>query len=281
MALSTSGISSHLSRSPRPFAFHCYVGCIVVSLSFDSFVGVSRFQYFTFSPLLHAFINEFKMRTILLLSLTLNLLCLLVQKVVAQDSSSSASSAPSVTSQPPASTSFVSQTPEMSASSVSSFFNALATSVPQQPGDDPAPGDAGSSAGAGDTDAGAAGSDSGSITVSRGGMIAIIVCVVFVVVFGITSSVLWYLAKKRSWEVRKTIRKSAKRVATALTPRRSTFPKDVQQQRRSTRGASKLDDVPPTPKIRSFDVEKGNPKVSSFEMSEPPKKSKWAAKLGR
>jgi hypothetical protein len=93
--------------------------------------------------------------------------------------------------------------------------------------------------------------------------------------------VLWYLAKKRSWEVRKTIRRSAKRVATALTPRRSTFPKDVQQPRRSTRGATQIDDIPPTPRIQNFDVEKGRSKLSSFEMSEPPKKSKWAQKVQR
>lgn len=99
--------------------------------------------------------------------------------------------------------------------------------------------------------------------------------------YQVASSVLWYLAKKRSWEVRKTIRRSARKVATALTPRRSTFPKDIQQQRRSTRGASKIDEVPPTPKVRVSDVEKGNSKISSFEMSQPPKKSKWTQKLGR
>jgi len=103
----------------------------------------------------------------------------------------------------------------------------------------------------------------------------------------VASSVLFYLAKKRSWEVRKTIRKSARRVATALTPRRSTFPRDVQTPRRSSRGLTKLqdiDEVPPTPKIRGFDMEKGDPKISSFEMSDissGAKHSKWARKLGR
>jgi len=214
------------------------------------------------------------MRTILCLSLSLNFLFLKV--IFAQDSSSSG-----ITSAPPsATTAFVSLTPAMSSSSVASFFSALATTAPEQPGGDPAAGDVSSSPGAGDTDAGAAGPDSGSINISKGGVIAIVVCVVFVVIVGITSSVLWYLAKKRSWEIRATIRRSAKRVATALTPRRSTFPKDV-QQRRSTRGASRIDDIPPTPKVRSFDVEKGPSKISSFEMSEPPKKSKWAQKLGR
>jgi hypothetical protein len=56
--------------------------------------------------------------------------------------------------------------------------------VPTQPGDEPAPGDVGSSAGPGDSDAGAAGSDHGSITVSKGAFIAIIVVVVCVVLFG-------------------------------------------------------------------------------------------------
>lgn len=114
------------------------------------------------------------MRTfLLLLSLTL---IVFFSKVIAQDP---------VTSAPaPAVTTFVSLTPEMSASSVSSYFSALATSAPQQPGDGPSAGDAGSSAGAGDSDAGASGSDSGSITVSRGGIIAIVVCVSFVVIFG-------------------------------------------------------------------------------------------------
>lgn len=237
------------------------------------------------------------MRTILLLSLMLNFFAL---KVIAQDSISSSQSPEqeSVTSAPPsATTSFVSLTPEMSASSVSSLFSALATATPEQPGSGPSAGDAGSTAGSGGSDAGASGSDSGSFTLSKGGIIAIIVVVVFVVLFGselnpevraegctditiVTSSVLWYLAKKRSWEVRKTIRRSARRVATALTPRRTTFPKDV-LDRRPTKGLTRIDEVPPTPKMRGSDVEKGHSKISSFEMSEPPKKSKWAQKLGR
>lgn len=96
----------------------------------------------------------------------------------------------------------------------------------------------------------------------------------------VASSVLYYLAKKRSWEIRATIRKSARRVATALTPRRSTFPKDVQNNRRSFKtGMSRIDEVPPTP--RRADLEKGNQKVSSFELGQPPKQSKWAQKVGK
>lgn len=48
----------------------------------------------------------------------------------------------------------------------------------------PTAGDVGSSSGAGDSDAGAAGPDSGSITLSKGATIAIIVCAVSVCVFG-------------------------------------------------------------------------------------------------
>lgn len=99
--------------------------------------------------------------------------------------------------------------------------------------------------------------------------------------YPVVSSVLWYYAKKRSWEVRKTIRKSARRVATALTPRRTTFPKDALNPRRgSTRGLTRINEVPDTPRARD-DVEKGNPKLTSFEMSEPPTQSKWGRKLGR
>lgn len=42
---------------------------------------------------------------------------------------------------------------------------------------------------------------------------------------------------------------------------------------------SRLDDVPPTPKIKGVDVEKGDVKTKTFEMKEPPKQSsKWGRK---
>jgi hypothetical protein len=205
------------------------------------------------------------MRTVVLFSLVLHFL---FWKTIAQNPISSSATAT------------VSLTPAMSSSSVASYYSSLATSAPIQPGTGPSAGDAGSSGGTsvGDSDAGASGSDSGSITLSQGGMIAIIVMVVAVSLFGIASAVLYYLAKKRSWEVRKSIRRSARKVATALTPRRSTFRKDV---RRSTKGLARIDEVPPTPRTRSGDVEKGNSKLTEFEMEEPPKQSKWARKLGR
>jgi hypothetical protein len=94
--------------------------------------------------------------------------------------------------------------------------------------------------------------------------------------------VLFYLAKKRSWEVRATIRRSARRVATALTPRRSEFPSSVKKGRRSSKNMSRIDDVPPTPKIKGVDLEKGNVKTKTFEMKEPPKpSSRWGWKTDR
>jgi hypothetical protein len=94
--------------------------------------------------------------------------------------------------------------------------------------------------------------------------------------------VLFYLAKKRSWEVRATIRRSARRVATALTPRRSEFPSSVKQGRRSSKNMSRIDEVPPTPKIKGVDLEKGNVKTKTFEMKESPKpSSKWGRKTDR
>ncbi|CZR51887.1 uncharacterized protein PAC_01764 [Phialocephala subalpina] len=191
------------------------------------------------------------------------------------------SSAQDSSSATPTSTSSVSLTPQMSASAVSSLYSVLATSSPQQPGSGPAPGDVGSSAdgSSGDSNAGAAGTDSSSISISRGGVIAIIVCATFVCVFGVVSAILFYLAKKRDWKVRESIRRSARRVATALTPRSARFPRDI-HSRQSRRGLTKIDEVPNTPRNRSADVEKGA-KQMSFELTEPPKKSRWERKSGR
>ncbi|ESZ96745.1 hypothetical protein SBOR_2889 [Sclerotinia borealis F-4128] len=170
----------------------------------------------------------------------------------------------------------------MSSSSVASFFSALATSEPSAP--DPSAGDAASSGGsdAVNSDAGASGTSSGSVQLSNGVMIAIIIAVIGVCLFGIISATLFYLAKKRSWEVRKKLRASARKVAVALTPRRTTFGKDV-HKRPSTRGLERIDEVPPAPKIsKTFmsvnDVEKGEGKMMEFELSEAPK-SKWARKM--
>jgi len=97
-------------------------------------------------------------------------------------------------------------------------------------------------------------------------------------VFGIASAILFYLAKKRDWKIRESIRRSARRVASALTPKSARFPRDV---RRSRMGLTRIEEVPNTPRNRSADVEKANPKQMSFELTAPPKKTRWERKSGR
>ncbi|KIW26077.1 uncharacterized protein PV07_09205 [Cladophialophora immunda] len=93
------------------------------------------------------------------------------------------------------------------------------------------PGDIGSSPGSSSEDAGAAGPDTGSVNLSRGATIAIALVVSLVVVLGATMTVLFYLAKKRQWKIKDSIRRSARKVtsavkavATPLTPKKMTFP---------------------------------------------------------
>jgi hypothetical protein len=98
----------------------------------------------------------------------------------------------------------------------------------------------------------------------------------------VVSSVLFYLAKKRSWEVRASIRKSARRVATALTPRRTEFPKNVMKNsksKRNSRGMLRIDEVPPTPRLTNQDIEKANAKANAMEMNESSKWAKWGRKI--
>ncbi|KAK4248507.1 hypothetical protein C7999DRAFT_40252 [Corynascus novoguineensis] len=116
------------------------------------------------------------------------------------------------------------------------------------------------------SDAGAAGPSTGGVVLSQGALIAIIVVVVVVALVGVATSVLFFVAKKREWTVRETIRRSARKVVTVLTPRRAEFPKSVKE------GHSRLADVPPTPRIKSefLDVEKGRVKpgkdISKFSL---------------
>ncbi|KAK4241466.1 hypothetical protein C8A03DRAFT_41080 [Achaetomium macrosporum] len=105
--------------------------------------------------------------------------------------------------------------------------------------------------------AGASGTSTGGMVLSSGALAAIIVVVVVVALVGIASMVLFYVAKKREWTVKETLRRSARKVVTALTPRRTEFPKSVKES--TGRGRSRLDDVPPTPRIKPeyLDLEKG------------------------
>ncbi|KAI0968196.1 hypothetical protein F4678DRAFT_205932 [Xylaria arbuscula] len=144
--------------------------------------------------------------------------------------------------------------------------------------EDPYAGSDGDSAGgAVNNAAGAAGSTPGAAQLSHGALIAIIVVVAVVVVGGISTAILFYLAKKREWKVRESIRRSARKVVTVLTPRRSEFPRSVKQSGRSARGRVRLDDVPPTPKLRPEDIEKGLAK-SDVRQSPEGRGKKWTRK---
>ncbi|PNY29150.1 Uncharacterized protein TCAP_00921 [Tolypocladium capitatum] len=107
-------------------------------------------------------------------------------------------------------------------------------------------------------EAGASGK-SNAISMSTGGLIAIVVVVVAVSVIGVTTAALFFIAKKREWKVRERVRRSARKVVTALTPRRTGFPDSVKQSTGSSRRgrAKTADDVPPTPRMRPEDVERG------------------------
>lgn len=96
----------------------------------------------------------------------------------------------------------------------------------------------------------------------------------------VASAVLFYLAKKKEWKVRESIRRSAKKVVTALTPRRSEFPRSVKESGRSSRGRVRLDDVPPTPRLRPEDLEKGIAVKPSVRQSPEGRsaRNKWARK---
>ena len=78
---------------------------------------------------------------------------------------------------------------------------------------------------------------------------------------------MFFVAKKREWKVRESLRRSARRVVTALTPRRSEFPKSVKEsQGRASRSRGRGDDVPPTPRL-PIDIEKGVVATSEREQS--------------
>ncbi|KAF1359244.1 hypothetical protein EJ07DRAFT_156154 [Lizonia empirigonia] len=105
-------------------------------------------------------------------------------------------------------------------------------------------------------DAGAAGSSKGAFELSSGGLVAIIVVAVIVVIGGIGSATLWWLAKKRQWDVRQSIRRASRRITG-----RSTV--DVSKQNRQNRRTSiRLASPPPGRNARAKqerDLEKGLP----------------------
>jgi hypothetical protein len=121
---------------------------------------------------------------------------------------------------------------------------------------------------------GASGESSYStMSIPIAGLVAIIVVVVAVAVLGASTAVLFYVAKKREWTVKETLRRSARKVVTALTPRRTEFPDSVKNFNSSSsrRARARLaDDIPPTPRLRPEDLEKGRMNAQAQS-----KKYKW------
>lgn len=165
---------------------------------------------------------------------------------------------------------------------------------------------------------GADGRSNSSANLSKGAIIAIAIVVAIVVVGGVTLTVLFYLAKKRQWQVRATIRRTTTRVVRAMTPRTPhfTFPRsprpDQQSHESKQRGAKRDRDVEkgfvsiaeqlersseeestkqngPEHKRNQSDGDKKLPKPkptinvpgSAFEVESPLKSPLWQRILGR
>ncbi|BCS30128.1 uncharacterized protein APUU_80431A [Aspergillus puulaauensis] len=107
-------------------------------------------------------------------------------------------------------------------------------------------------------EAGAAGKSGGG-GMSNGGMIALCVIVGVVVILGFSSAALFYVAKKRQWQMREKISRSAKQVAQAIkTPLTATFPRSQRLPTTSGGKNKSSRDLPMTkPQRKPTDVEKG------------------------
>lgn len=141
-----------------------------------------------------------------------------------------------------------------------------------------------------DSNAGASGNDTGAITLSKGGIAAIIAVVVVVVVLGgqylcsstcrlrlqfltfstVISVVLYFVAKRRQWKVRESIRRASRRLTGRSGPTKS--------QRQSKRTPVRMD-VPQSSKVS--DIEKGRveTKVESVFDVDSPKAKSWKSKM--
>ncbi|KAF1995384.1 hypothetical protein P154DRAFT_538868 [Amniculicola lignicola CBS 123094] len=128
-------------------------------------------------------------------------------------------------------------------------------------------------------DAGAAGGSKEAFNLSKGALIAIIVVAVFVAILGIASAVLFWLAKKRQWDVRQSIRRAS---------RRFTGKSNVASKRENRRTGVRLNSpkLPTTRSNRDKDLEKGVPAsgqkgtttttiTSQFDVDTPTTKGGW------
>ncbi|KAI9844879.1 MAG: hypothetical protein M1838_001984 [Thelocarpon superellum] len=171
------------------------------------------------------------------------------------------------------------------------------------------PGDAGSGSSVPNTAAGNAAGASGdndSFNLPKGALIALVTTAAVVAVIGIASATLFYIAKKRQWEIRKSLRRSARRFTGSLAPPSS----QSRRASRHQRGVARIVDEPETSQSKSQsklssksgpapvsasqapstrapapaplsasaprDLEKGEPVVtSSFEVESPPPQKFW------
>ncbi|KAF2124014.1 hypothetical protein P153DRAFT_371318 [Dothidotthia symphoricarpi CBS 119687] len=107
-------------------------------------------------------------------------------------------------------------------------------------------------------DAGAAGGTKGAFGLSSGGLVAIIVVAVVVVIGGIGSASLWWLAKKRQWDVRQSIRRASRRITGRSTVNNT-------KNRENRRTGIRLNSPPPgknSKPTQTRDLEKGVPMSS-------------------
>jgi len=105
------------------------------------------------------------------------------------------------------------------------------------------------------SDAGAEGAAKGAFSLSNGAIAAIIVVAVVVVLGGIASATLWWLAKKRQWDVRASIRRASRRFTGRASP-------DSKQNRQNRRTGIRLNSPPPGKNSKprpERDIEKGMP----------------------
>ena len=140
-----------------------------------------------------------------------------------------------------------------------------------------------------DSAGGAAGTDSGSFSLSKGGLIAIIVVVVAVAVFGIASIVLFVLAKRRQWNVRASIKRASRRL-TGRDP--GPTPSEVAAKRkrsgvvagsRSEKRDTGVRSAPPGHKrglvVEVRDEERGPLDYGTPPVTTKPKENTWAGRL--
>ncbi|KAI9800946.1 MAG: hypothetical protein M1833_003083 [Piccolia ochrophora] len=136
-----------------------------------------------------------------------------------------------------------------------------------------------------DSAAGAAG-ESGSFQLSQGAIIAIVVVAVIVGLGGVGSAVLFYIAKKRQWEIRKSIRRSARRLTGNFSAARKSGVPPTPRGGKPKAGPRFNDAVPETPRTHRFntlqDLEKGGrgPEVKAVKKGEGEAKAEGGKKWG-